>query len=57
MTEATRNIMDVKKEFDDVAKKLSKNSGITLEGLLGSLTREQVLVVDNKIISIVYNNN
>ena len=42
MTDATRNIFDVKREFDDVAKELSNKSGITAEGLLGGLTREQV---------------
>jgi hypothetical protein len=42
MTDATRNIFDVKREFDDVAKELSNKSGITAEGLLSGLTREQV---------------
>ncbi len=42
MTDATRNIFDVKREFDDVAKELSNKSGITAEGLLGGLSREQV---------------
>jgi hypothetical protein len=49
MTDATRNIFDVKKEFDDVAKELSNKSGITAEGLLGGLTREQVRFKKNLI--------